>query len=111
MSYGALVKQVNGPEKITSILRLLSRARTPHICNCPRLRPCVSLIGSLVDASGHILVPGIYEHVAPVTEEEKRVYEDTDLDMEEYRNSSQVKRFLFDTKVGHSSMGNLKEEC
>ncbi|KAJ1068267.1 hypothetical protein K5549_019794, partial [Capra hircus] len=58
----------------------------------------VALLGSLVDASGHILVPGIYEHVAPVTEEEKRVYEDTDLDMEEYRNSSQVKRFLFDTK-------------
>ncbi|XP_060261547.1 beta-Ala-His dipeptidase isoform X8 [Ovis aries] len=59
----------------------------------------VALLGSLVDASGRILVPGIYEHVAPVTEEEKRVYADIDLDVEEYRNSSQVKRFLFDTKV------------
>ena len=71
----------------------------------------MSLIGSLVDASGRILVPGIYGHVAPVTEEEKRVYEAIDLDMEEYRNSSQVKKFLFDTKVGRASTGNLKEEC
>uniref|UniRef100_A0A3Q1M5W4 Carnosine dipeptidase 1 n=1 Tax=Bos taurus TaxID=9913 RepID=A0A3Q1M5W4_BOVIN len=58
----------------------------------------VALLGSLVDASGRILVPGIYGHVAPVTEEEKRVYEAIDLDVEEYRNSSQVKKFLFDTK-------------
>ncbi|KAF6302774.1 carnosine dipeptidase 1 [Rhinolophus ferrumequinum] len=58
----------------------------------------VALLGGLVDASGHILVPGIYDHVAPLTEEEQKMYEAIDLDLEEYRNSSQVKRFLFDTK-------------
>nr|XP_014699255.1 beta-Ala-His dipeptidase-like isoform X2 [Equus asinus] len=59
----------------------------------------VYLVGSLVDSSGHILVPGIYDHVAPLTEEEKKkMYEAIDLDLEEYRNSSQVKKFLFDTK-------------
>lgn len=29
----------------------------------------------------------------------KKMYEAIDLDLEEYRNSSQVKKFLFDTKV------------
>lgn len=28
------------------------------------------------------------------------MYEAVDLDLEEYRNSSRVRRFLFDTKVG-----------
>uniref|UniRef100_F7DHN6 Carnosine dipeptidase 1 n=1 Tax=Monodelphis domestica TaxID=13616 RepID=F7DHN6_MONDO len=58
----------------------------------------VSLLGSLVDSSGHILIPGIYDNVAPLSEEEKRMYEAIDLNMEEYQNSSQVKKFLFDTK-------------
>lgn len=66
------------------------------------------LVGGLVDASGHILVPGIYDHVAPLTEEEKKMYEAVDLDLEEYRNSSQVKRFLFDTKVCPQDDGCLK---
>ncbi|XP_016003889.2 beta-Ala-His dipeptidase isoform X2 [Rousettus aegyptiacus] len=58
----------------------------------------VALLGSLVDASGRILVPGIYDHVAPVTDEEREMYEAIDLDLEEYRSSSRVKKFLFDTK-------------
>nr|XP_017819041.2 beta-Ala-His dipeptidase isoform X3 [Callithrix jacchus] len=59
----------------------------------------VALLGSLVDPSGHILVPGIYDEVAPLTEEEVNTYKAIDLDLEEYRNSSQVATFLFDTKV------------
>uniref|UniRef100_A0A8C9M632 Carnosine dipeptidase 1 n=1 Tax=Panthera tigris altaica TaxID=74533 RepID=A0A8C9M632_PANTA len=58
----------------------------------------VALLGSLVDSSGHILIPGIYDQVAPLTEEERKMYKAIDLDLEEYRHSSHVKKFLFDTK-------------
>ncbi|XP_069885050.1 beta-Ala-His dipeptidase [Dipodomys merriami] len=58
----------------------------------------VALLGSLVDSSGHILIPGIYDQVAPITAEEIQKYKSIDLDLEEYRNSSQVEKFLFDTK-------------
>ncbi|XP_058294246.1 beta-Ala-His dipeptidase isoform X2 [Hylobates moloch] len=59
----------------------------------------VALLGSLVDSSGHILVPGIYDEVAPLTEEEINTYKAIHLDLEEYKNSSRVEKFLFDTKV------------
>ncbi|XP_021504448.2 beta-Ala-His dipeptidase isoform X2 [Meriones unguiculatus] len=58
----------------------------------------VALLGSLVDSSGHILIPGIYDQMAPITEEDKAMYENIDLDLEEYQKSSQVEKFLFDTK-------------
>ncbi|XP_036179302.1 beta-Ala-His dipeptidase isoform X1 [Myotis myotis] len=58
----------------------------------------VALLGSLTDSAGHILIPGIYDDVAPLTEEEKELYGAIDLDLEEYRNSSRVKKFLFNTK-------------
>ncbi|KAK7803710.1 hypothetical protein U0070_003927 [Myodes glareolus] len=58
----------------------------------------VALLGSLVDSSGRILIPGIYDQMAPLTEEEKAMYENIDLDLEEYQKSSQVEKFLFDTK-------------
>lgn len=65
-------------------------------------------VGSLTDSAGHILIPGIYDHVAPLTEEEKELYGAIDLDLEEYRNSSRVKKFLFDTKVQPPAGGSLE---
>jgi beta-Ala-His dipeptidase len=59
----------------------------------------VHFVDSLVDSTGHILIPGIYDQVAPLTEEEKKTYETIDLDLEEYQNSSQVEKFLYGTKV------------
>uniref|UniRef100_A0A8D0FYP0 Carnosine dipeptidase 1 n=1 Tax=Sphenodon punctatus TaxID=8508 RepID=A0A8D0FYP0_SPHPU len=58
----------------------------------------VALLDSLVNSSGHILIPGIYEDVASLTEEEKKLYEPIEFDLEEYKNAIGVKRFLYDTK-------------
>ncbi|XP_032149645.1 cytosolic non-specific dipeptidase [Sapajus apella] len=44
----------------------------------------VLLMGSLVDKRGNILIPGINEAVAAVTEEEHKLYDDIDFDMEEF---------------------------
>ncbi|XP_076991346.1 cytosolic non-specific dipeptidase isoform X3 [Tamandua tetradactyla] len=44
----------------------------------------ISLMGSLLDRKGRILVPGINEAVAPVTDEELALYDNIDFDMKEY---------------------------
>jgi hypothetical protein len=38
----------------------------------------VSLLNELVDAKGKILIPGIYDDVEVLTEEEKQLYEPID---------------------------------
>uniref|UniRef100_A0A8C0JEQ6 Peptidase M20 dimerisation domain-containing protein n=1 Tax=Chelonoidis abingdonii TaxID=106734 RepID=A0A8C0JEQ6_CHEAB len=58
----------------------------------------IALLDSLVDTSGRILIPGVYDDVASLTEEEKKLYEAIEFDLEEYKNNSGVKKFLYDTK-------------
>uniref|UniRef100_A0A8C7EEH8 Carnosine dipeptidase 1 n=1 Tax=Nothoprocta perdicaria TaxID=30464 RepID=A0A8C7EEH8_NOTPE len=58
----------------------------------------VALLDSLVDPTGHIRIPGIYDSVAALTEEERKLYESIEFDMEEHKSNSGVKRFLYDTK-------------
>ncbi|XP_053324330.1 beta-Ala-His dipeptidase-like isoform X2 [Spea bombifrons] len=62
------------------------------------MRDLVYLLANLVDSSGHILIPGIYDDVAPLTEEEKRLYENIDFDLEEHKNNTGVETFLYSTK-------------
>ncbi|XP_039383933.1 beta-Ala-His dipeptidase-like isoform X1 [Mauremys reevesii] len=58
----------------------------------------IALLDSLVDTSGRILIPGVYDDVASFTEEEKKLYEAIEFDLEEYKNNTGVKKFLYDTK-------------
>nr|XP_029521318.1 cytosolic non-specific dipeptidase-like [Oncorhynchus nerka] len=57
----------------------------------------IALLGSLVDTKGKILVPGMYEEVANVTEE-KKLYEKIDFDMVEYAKDIGAGKLLHDRK-------------
>ncbi len=41
----------------------------------------IALMSSLLDTKGKILVPGLYDSVATVTEEESKLYDPIDFDM------------------------------
>ena len=40
----------------------------------------IALLDELVDSKGQILIPGVYDSVAPMTEEEQALYETIDFD-------------------------------
>ncbi|NWV36429.1 CNDP1 dipeptidase, partial [Grantiella picta] len=58
----------------------------------------IALLDGLVDCTGHIQIPGIYDSVAALTEEERKLYESIEFDPEEHRNNCGVKKFLYGTK-------------
>jgi len=59
----------------------------------------VNLLNSLVDAKGKILIPGIYDSVAPLTEEEKKSYETIDFCQDDYLQESGCFKLIHDKKV------------
>lgn len=67
-------------------------------CLNPDIR-CFLFTGSLIDKKGKILIPGINEAVAPVTDEELALYEKIDFDLEEYAKDVGATKLLHDTKV------------
>uniref|UniRef100_A0A8C9FY11 Uncharacterized protein n=1 Tax=Pavo cristatus TaxID=9049 RepID=A0A8C9FY11_PAVCR len=63
------------------------------------LTDLIALLDSLVDPTGHIQIPGIYDAVTALTDEEKKLYESIEYDIEEHKNNSGVKKLLYSTKV------------
>lgn len=53
-----------------------------------------------MDKKGKILIPGINEAVAPVTEEELELYDQIDFDLEEYARDVGTETLLHSCKVG-----------
>lgn len=54
-----------------------------YVCNVSRhegMADLIALLDTLVDNKGRILIPGIYDSVAKLTEEEKKLYEPIDFD-------------------------------
>uniref|UniRef100_G1RDJ2 Carnosine dipeptidase 2 n=1 Tax=Nomascus leucogenys TaxID=61853 RepID=G1RDJ2_NOMLE len=58
----------------------------------------ILLMGSLVDKRGNILIPGINEAVAAVTEEEHKLYDDIDFDIEEFAKDVGAQILLHSSK-------------
>jgi Cys-Gly metallodipeptidase DUG1 len=58
----------------------------------------VRILGSLVDTHGQILIPGVNEQVAPVTEDEASLYENISFTMETLHESLGSKTTIFEDK-------------
>uniref|UniRef100_A0A4W3HXE3 Cytosolic non-specific dipeptidase n=1 Tax=Callorhinchus milii TaxID=7868 RepID=A0A4W3HXE3_CALMI len=58
----------------------------------------ITLMGKLVDKNGKILVPGIYDSVAPLEDEEKHLYQKIDFDVDEYCKDVGACQLLHSTK-------------
>ncbi|XP_066480542.1 beta-Ala-His dipeptidase-like [Tiliqua scincoides] len=58
----------------------------------------IALLDSLVNSSGYILIPGIYDNVAPLTHEERKLYEPITFNLSEYKDNVGVKTFLYNNK-------------
>lgn len=59
----------------------------------------IALMASLVDVDGRILIPGIYDTVAPETEEEMMTYDAIDFDKDDYAKDIGTTKLLKDTKA------------
>jgi nonspecific dipeptidase len=60
----------------------------------------IGLMNCLVDVNGKILVPGIMDDVAPVTETEEDSYKPIDFDLEGYRGDAGVTKLIHNDKKG-----------
>lgn len=59
----------------------------------------IALLNCLLDNNGRIQIPGIYESVAPVTDDEAILYTDIDFDLEEYCKDIGCDRLMHSSKA------------
>lgn len=54
---------------------------------------------TLISPSGKILIPGIREAVAPLSDEEWKMYQDIEFDIENYKSKIGVSQLMYSNKV------------
>lgn len=67
-------------------------------CVAEPMTDLIKIMSQLVDGTGKILIPGVYDMVAPVTEEENSLYDDIDFSVEELNAASGSNTALHQTK-------------
>ncbi|XP_021163949.2 cytosolic non-specific dipeptidase [Fundulus heteroclitus] len=66
------------------------------------IEPMTDLIGildTLISPSGKILIPGIREAVAPLSDEEWKMYQDVEFNLDHYKNKTGVNQLMYNNKV------------
>ncbi|MED6285882.1 hypothetical protein CHARACLAT_000034 [Characodon lateralis] len=66
------------------------------------IEPMTDLIGildTLISPSGRILIPGIQEAVAPLSDEEWKMYQDIEFDVNHFKNKTGVSHLMYNNKV------------
>ena len=58
----------------------------------------IKVMSTLVDGSGKILIPGVYDMVAPLTDKEDQLYDSIDFSVEELNAASGFQTSLHDNK-------------
>lgn len=56
-------------------------------------------LDALISPSGKILIPGIREAVAPLSDEEWKMYQDIEFDIDNYKNKIGVNQLMYSNKV------------
>nr|XP_057913328.1 cytosolic non-specific dipeptidase isoform X1 [Doryrhamphus excisus] len=59
----------------------------------------VGLLDTLISPNGKILIPGIREAVAPLTDEEWKMYQDIQFDLDHYKSKIGVDQLMYSNKV------------
>jgi nonspecific dipeptidase len=59
----------------------------------------IYLMDQLVDKNGKILIPGVYDRVSKVTDDEKKLYEPIDFDLEDFRKDLGAKKLVHGNKA------------
>lgn len=104
-------------EAMTDLITLMGKCRSPCIPSLKLSPKCASdttfnpfgsPTGSLVDRRGRILIPGMYEDVAPLTDDETQLYEKIDFDLEEYCKDVGVRKLLHSTKASRGRRQKVK---
>lgn len=66
------------------------------------IEPMTDLIGildTLINPSGKILIPGIRDAVAPLSDEEWRMYQDIQFDLDNYKSKTGINQLMYSNKV------------
>lgn len=56
-------------------------------------------LDTLISPSGKILIPGIREAVAPLSDEEWKMYQDIEFDIDNYKNKIGVNQLMYSNRV------------